>query len=59
MRLDKEKATEAERRYKAGLKEGAEENKRETARKLKAMNVMTNEQIAEITGLTAEEIERL
>jgi hypothetical protein len=30
-----------------------------TARKLKAMNVMTTEQIAEITGLTAEEIEGL
>ena len=31
----------------------------ETARKLKAMNVMTTEQIAEATGLTAEEIEGL
>ena len=31
----------------------------ETARKLKAMNVMTVEQIAEITGLSNEEIERL
>ena len=59
VRLDRAKATEAERRYKAGLKEGAEENKRDTARKLKAMNVMTVEQIAEITGLTAEEIEGL
>jgi hypothetical protein len=34
-------------------------NKRDTARKLKAMNVMTVEQIAEATGLTAEEIEGL
>jgi predicted transposase/invertase (TIGR01784 family) len=59
VRLDRAKATEAERRYKAGLKEGAEENKRDTACKLKAMNVMTVEQIAEITGLTAEEIEGL
>ena len=59
VQLDKEKATEAERRYKAGLKEGAEENKQETARKLKAINVMTIEQIAEATGLTAEEIEGL
>ena len=59
VRVDREKATEAERRYKAGLKEGAEENKRDTARKLKAMNVMTIEQIAEATGLTAEEIEGL
>ena len=56
VRLDRAKATEAERRYKAGLKEGAEENKRDTARKLKAMNVMTIEQIAEATGLTVEEI---
>ena len=31
----------------------------DTARKLKAMNVMTIEQIAEATGLTAEEIEDL
>jgi predicted transposase/invertase (TIGR01784 family) len=31
----------------------------DTARKLKAMNVMTIEQIAEATGLTAEEIEGL
>ena len=31
----------------------------DTARKLKAMKVMSIEQIAEATGLTAEEIERL
>ena len=36
-----------------------EGQKLETARKLKAMNVMTIEQIAEATGLTAEEIEAL
>ena len=31
----------------------------ETARRMKAMNVMTIEQIAEATGLTAEEINAL
>ena len=36
-----------------------ENEKTETARKLKVMNVMTIEQIAEATGLTAEEIETL
>ena len=36
-----------------------ENEKMDTARKLKAMNVMTIEQIAEATGLTAEEIETL
>ena len=35
------------------------QEKFDTARKLKAMNVMTIEQIAEVTGLTAEEIEGL
>jgi len=34
----------------------AEEQKRDTARKLKAMNIMTIEQIAEVTGLSVEEI---
>ena len=58
VRLDRAKATEAERRYKAGLKEGAEENKRENARKMKAKGYAV-EDIAEITGLTAEEIEGL
>ena len=37
----------------------AEQEKLDTARKLKAMNVMTAEQISEATGLTAEEIEGL
>jgi len=37
----------------------AEQQKIETSRKLKAMNLMTIEQIAEATGLTAEEIEKL
>ncbi len=58
VRVDREKATEAERRYKAGLKEGIEENKRENARKMKAKGYAV-EDIAEITGLTAEEIEGL
>ena len=35
------------------------QDKLDTARKLKAMNVMTTAQIAEATGLTAEEIEAL
>ena len=54
VRLDRAKATEAERRYKAGLKEGFEE----TARKMKAKGFAV-EDIAEITGLTAEAIETL
>lgn len=37
----------------------AEQQKIDTARKLKAMNVVTIEQIAEITGLTVEEISEL
>ena len=58
VRVDREKPTEAERRYKAGLKEGIEENKRENARKMKAKGYAV-EDIAEITGLTAEEIKGL
>ena len=58
VRVDREKATEAERRYKAGLKEGIEEAKRENARKMKADN-MPVELIVKYTGLTAEEIEGL
>ena len=54
VRVDREKATEAERRYKAGLKEGVEE----TARKMKTKGYAI-EDIAEITGLTAEEIDGL
>ncbi len=42
-----------------GRAEGIEQGKLETARKLKAMKVMTIEQIAEATGLTAEEIQAL
>ena len=39
--------------------EDAKQKLLKTARNLKAMNVMTTEQIAEATGLTAEEIEGL
>ena len=35
------------------------QDKFDTARKLKAMNVMTTAQIAEATGLTTEEIDVL
>ena len=52
VRVDREKATEAERRSKAGLKEGIEE----TARRMKSKGYAV-EDIAEITGMTAEEIE--
>ncbi|MBR6188153.1 MAG: hypothetical protein IKQ59_04260 [Prevotella sp.] len=38
---------------------GEHQGKVISARQLKAMNVMTIEQIAEVTGLTAEEIEGL
>ena len=58
VRLDKEKATEAERRYKAGLKEGIEETKRENARRMKADDLPV-ELIAKYTGLSAEEINGL
>ena len=46
---------EAEIRYRKGVKDA----KLDTARKLKAMNVMTIEQIAEATGLKVKEIEVL
>ena len=63
VRVDREKATEAERRYKAGkaegIKEGIKEGALATARKLKAMNVMTIEQIAEATGLTTDDVAAL
>ena len=50
---------EAEIRYGIGLKKGVKDAKLDTARKLKAMNVMTIEQIAEATGLKVKEIEVL
>ena len=42
-----------------GRAEGIEQGKLDTARKLKSMNVMTVEQIAEATGLTPETINSL
>ena len=42
-----------------GRAEGIEQNKLDTARKLKSMNVMTDEQIAEATGLTPETVSNL
>ena len=41
-----------------GLKKGAAQEKREIAKNLKALN-LTKEQIAEATGLSAAEIEKL
>ena len=54
VRLDRMKATEAERRYNAGIKE----TKREDARKMKELGVSL-EIIQQVSGLTAEEIEGL
>ena len=55
VKREAEKAKAEAEEAKAKLKQ----EKFDTARKLKAMNVMTIEQIAEVTGLTAEEIEGL
>ena len=41
-----------------GFKKGATQEKREIAKNLKALN-LTKEQIAEATGLSADEIEKL
>jgi len=59
IRVEQAFVDEAEIRYGIGIKKGVKDAKLDTARKLKAMNVMTIEQIAEATGLTAEEIEVL
>ena len=59
IRVEQAFVDEAEIRYGIGIKKGVKDAKLDTARKLKAMNVMTIEQIAEATGLTAEEIEKL
>ena len=59
IRVEQAFVDEAEIRYGIGIKKGVKDAKLDTARKLKAMNVMTVEQIAEATGLTAEEIEVL
>jgi predicted transposase/invertase (TIGR01784 family) len=44
---------------KKGRAEGRAEEKRDTARKLKAMGVLSDEQIAAATGLTIDEIKSL
>ena len=59
IRVEQAFVDEAEIRYGMGIEKGIKDNKFDTARKLKAMNVMTTAQIAEATGLTAEEIEGL
>ena len=60
---EKEAAAKVEEKVKEivqeKVKETAEQQKLDTARKLKVMNVMTIEQIAEATGLSAEEINGL
>ena len=59
-RKAKEEAkAEAKEEAKAEAKAIVEQQKFDTARKLKAMNVMTLEQIAEATGLTPEQISAL
>ena len=55
----KQKADERIKEAEAKAEAKAKQQKIDTARKLKAMNVLTIEQIAEATGLTAEEIEGL
>ena len=50
---------EAEAKAEAKVEAKVEQQKMDTARKLKAMNVMTIEQIAEATGLTTEQIKAL
>lgn len=55
LRIYRDTISVMEGQYQEGMAEG----KAETARKLKAMNLMTTEQIAEATGLSVEEIEAL
>ena len=55
IRVEQAFVDEAEIRFNIGIDKG----KQDTARKLKAMNVMTIEQIAEATGLTTEQIKAL
>ena len=59
IRVEQAFVDEAEIRYGIGIKKGVKDAKLDTARKLKAMNVMTIEQIAEATGLKVKEIEEL
>jgi membrane-bound lytic murein transglycosylase B len=51
--------SKAKAEAKAEAKAIVEQQRFDTARKLKAMNVMTLEQIAEVTGLTPEQISAL
>ena len=55
IRVEQAFVDEAEIRFNIGIDKG----KQDTARKLKSMNVMTIEQIAEATGLTTEQIKAL
>ena len=55
IRVEQAFVDEAEIRFNKGIGKG----KQDTARKLKAMNVMTIEQIAEATGLTVAQIKAL
>ena len=59
IRVEQAFVDEAEIRYGIGIKKGVKDAKLDTARKLKAMNVMSIEQIAEATGLKVKEIEAL
>ena len=42
-----------------GRKEGKQEGRKESARNLLLLNVLTEEQIAQVTNLTLEEVRRL
>ena len=60
--LEREKdilETSREEGEKIGLQKGERKKAEETACKLKQMGVLTNEQIAEATGLTLEQVESL
>ena len=57
--IAEEKIKKAETELKEELKAELKQKNVDTARKLKAMNVMTIEQIAEAVGLTGKEIEEL
>jgi len=45
--------------FKEGFNEGIEEARRETARNLLLLNLLTEEQIAQVTNLSIEEVRRL
>ncbi len=42
-----------------GIKEGIQKNKKETARNLLLLGVLTDEQIAQATGIPIEDVRRL